>query len=69
MVIDSTDENGDLRGVVAIGASAGGVKAITRLAAGLFRHYSAVAAETERALVVLSERLSANGPGHGDPGG
>lgn len=34
MVIDATSENG-LRGVVAIGASAGGVEALSRLAAGL----------------------------------
>jgi two-component system, chemotaxis family, protein-glutamate methylesterase/glutaminase len=35
VVIDATDESGDLRGVVAIGASAGGVEALSRLAAGL----------------------------------
>ncbi len=35
MVIDATNGNGDLRGVVAIGASAGGVEALSRLAAGL----------------------------------
>ncbi len=39
MVIDATGETGDandgLRGVVAIGASAGGVEALSRLAAGL----------------------------------
>ena len=35
MVIDATNENGDLRGVVAIGASAGGVEALSRVAAGL----------------------------------
>jgi two-component system chemotaxis response regulator CheB len=35
MVIDATNEGGDLRGVVAIGASAGGVEALSRLAAGL----------------------------------
>ena len=35
MVIQATDVNGDLRGVVAIGASAGGVEALSNLAAGL----------------------------------
>jgi two-component system chemotaxis response regulator CheB len=35
----------------------------------LFRHYSAVAAEFERALAVLSERLVARGPADGDAGG
>ncbi len=35
MVSDATGEHGELRGVVAIGASAGGVEAISRLAAGL----------------------------------
>ncbi|OBH84488.1 protein-glutamate methylesterase [Mycobacterium scrofulaceum] len=35
MVIGATGENGELRGVVAIGASAGGVEALSRLAAGL----------------------------------
>ncbi len=35
MVINATYENDGLRGVVAIGASAGGVEAISRLAAGL----------------------------------
>ena len=35
MVIQATDNSGDLRGVVAIGASAGGVEALSRLAAGL----------------------------------
>jgi two-component system, chemotaxis family, protein-glutamate methylesterase/glutaminase len=35
VVIDATNETGDLRGVVAIGASAGGVEALSRLAAGL----------------------------------
>lgn len=35
MVIDATDEDDGLRGVVAIGASAGGVEALSRLAAGL----------------------------------
>jgi two-component system, chemotaxis family, protein-glutamate methylesterase/glutaminase len=34
-VIDATDESGDLRGVVAVGASAGGVEALSRVAAGL----------------------------------
>ena len=35
MVIQATDKSGDLRGVVAIGASAGGVEALSNLAAGL----------------------------------
>lgn len=35
MVIEATDEPDDLRGVVAIGASAGGVEALSRLASGL----------------------------------
>lgn len=35
MVIKATDNNGGLRGVVAIGASAGGVEALSNLAAGL----------------------------------
>ncbi|MCV7444349.1 protein-glutamate methylesterase [Mycobacterium paraense] len=35
MVIDATNEENGLRGVVAIGASAGGVEALSRLAAGL----------------------------------
>jgi two-component system, chemotaxis family, protein-glutamate methylesterase/glutaminase len=35
VVIQATDINGDLRGVVAIGASAGGVEALSNLAAGL----------------------------------
>ena len=35
MVIQATDKDGDLRGVVAIGASAGGVEALSKLAAGL----------------------------------
>ncbi|ORW91555.1 protein-glutamate methylesterase [Mycobacterium sp. IEC1808] len=35
MVIDATNQNDGLRGVVAIGASAGGVEALSRLAAGL----------------------------------
>lgn len=35
MVVDTAGENGDLRGVVAIGASAGGVEALSSLAAGL----------------------------------
>jgi two-component system, chemotaxis family, protein-glutamate methylesterase/glutaminase len=35
VVIDATNGNDDLRGVVAIGASAGGVEALSRLAAGL----------------------------------
>lgn len=35
MVIQAADEKGDLRGVVAIGASAGGVEALSNLAAGL----------------------------------
>jgi two-component system, chemotaxis family, protein-glutamate methylesterase/glutaminase len=35
VVIDAVSANGDLRGVVAIGASAGGVEALSRLAAGL----------------------------------
>ncbi|ORV92374.1 protein-glutamate methylesterase [Mycobacterium interjectum] len=35
MVIDATNGNGDLRGVVAIGASAGGVEALSTMAAGL----------------------------------
>jgi two-component system, chemotaxis family, protein-glutamate methylesterase/glutaminase len=35
VVIQATDKNGDLRGVVAIGASAGGVEALSNLAAGL----------------------------------
>lgn len=35
MVVDATDEDGGLRGVVAIGASAGGVEALSRVAAGL----------------------------------
>ncbi|OBH02840.1 protein-glutamate methylesterase [Mycobacterium sp. E1747] len=35
MVIGAVGESGDLRGVVAIGASAGGVEALSRLAAGL----------------------------------
>lgn len=35
MVIGATSEPDDLRGVVAIGASAGGVEALSRLAAGL----------------------------------
>ncbi|OBI55576.1 chemotaxis protein CheB [Mycobacterium sp. E796] len=35
MVIDATKQNDGLRGVVAIGASAGGVEALSRLAAGL----------------------------------
>ncbi|MEB3982123.1 chemotaxis protein CheB [Mycobacterium sp. 663a-19] len=35
MVIEATDKGGDLRGVVAIGASAGGVEALSKLAAGL----------------------------------
>ena len=35
MVIQATDKIGDLRGVVAIGASAGGVEALSNLAAGL----------------------------------
>ncbi|MEE6176208.1 chemotaxis protein CheB [Mycobacterium sp. 050134] len=34
-MIEATGEPGDLRGVVAIGASAGGVEALSRLAAGL----------------------------------
>lgn len=34
-MIGATGENGELRGVVAIGASAGGVEALSRLAAGL----------------------------------
>ncbi|MCV7351207.1 chemotaxis protein CheB [Mycobacterium parmense] len=34
-MIDATSENPDLRAVVAIGASAGGVEALSRLAAGL----------------------------------
>jgi chemotaxis response regulator CheB len=35
VVVDAASENGGLRGVVAIGASAGGVEALSRLAAGL----------------------------------
>ncbi|HTY30249.1 chemotaxis protein CheB [Mycobacterium sp.] len=35
MVIDATNGNDGLRGVVAIGASAGGIEALSRLAAGL----------------------------------
>lgn len=35
MVIDATNEENGLRGVVAVGASAGGVEALSRLAAGL----------------------------------
>jgi two-component system chemotaxis response regulator CheB len=35
VVIDATNEDDGLRGVVAIGASAGGVEALSRLAAGL----------------------------------
>jgi two-component system chemotaxis response regulator CheB len=35
MVIETTSKNGDLRGVVAIGASAGGVEALSSVAAGL----------------------------------
>jgi two-component system, chemotaxis family, protein-glutamate methylesterase/glutaminase len=35
VVIDATNQNDGLRGVVAIGASAGGVEALSRLAAGL----------------------------------
>ncbi|WP_068183535.1 chemotaxis protein CheB [Mycobacterium sp. UM_CSW] len=35
MVIDATNQNDGLRGVVAIGASAGGVEALSRFAAGL----------------------------------
>ncbi|CQD20226.1 CheB methylesterase [Mycobacterium europaeum] len=35
MVIGSIGDNGELRGVVAIGASAGGVEALSKLAAGL----------------------------------
>jgi len=35
VVIEATNEYGDLRGVVAIGASAGGVEALSNLAAGL----------------------------------
>jgi two-component system, chemotaxis family, protein-glutamate methylesterase/glutaminase len=35
VVIQATNENGDIRGVVAIGASAGGVEALSNLAAGL----------------------------------
>ncbi len=35
MVIETADEDGGLRGVVAIGASAGGVEALSNLAAGL----------------------------------
>ena len=35
MVIDATNASGDLCGVVAIGASAGGVEALSNLAAGL----------------------------------
>ncbi|WP_369829840.1 chemotaxis protein CheB [Mycobacterium sp. ACS4054] len=34
-MITASSENGDLRGVVAIGASAGGVEALSKLAAGL----------------------------------
>lgn len=35
MVIGATGENGELRGVVAVGASAGGVEALSKLVAGL----------------------------------
>ncbi|OJZ75323.1 chemotaxis protein CheB [Mycobacterium paraffinicum] len=35
MVIGAAGENGELRGVVAVGASAGGVEALSKLAAGL----------------------------------
>jgi two-component system chemotaxis response regulator CheB len=35
MVVDATNGHGELRGVVAIGASAGGVEALSALAAGL----------------------------------
>ncbi|OBG29638.1 chemotaxis protein CheB [Mycobacterium sp. 852002-51057_SCH5723018] len=35
----------------------------------LSRHYSALAEESERALTVLSDRLTASGPRSGDPGG
>jgi two-component system chemotaxis response regulator CheB len=35
VVIEASEVNGDLRGVVAIGASAGGVEALSNLAAGL----------------------------------
>lgn len=35
MVIEAANEPGDLRGVVAIGASAGGVEALSRVASGL----------------------------------
>jgi two-component system, chemotaxis family, protein-glutamate methylesterase/glutaminase len=35
VVIQATDNNGNLRGIVAIGASAGGVEALSNLAAGL----------------------------------
>jgi two-component system chemotaxis response regulator CheB len=35
----------------------------------LFRHYSAMAAESERALAMLSDRLAENGPRQGDPDG
>lgn len=35
----------------------------------IFRRYSALAEESERALKVLGDRLTANGPNRGDPGG
>jgi CheB methylesterase len=100
VVIQATNENGDLRGVVAIGSSAGGVEALSNLVARLsadlpyaypmalhipagapsilarivnrngplFRHYTALAEESEGALTVLGARLSASGPRSGEAG-
>ena len=79
-MIEATSENGGLRGVVAIGASAGGVEALSRLAAGssadmpyaylvTLHRYSGLAEETERALKVLSDRLASSGSRGGDGSG
>ncbi len=66
MVVDATDESGGLRGVVAIGASAGGVEALSRLAAGLSPDvpyaYLIVLHVAPRAPSVLARIIDRSGP-------
>ena len=72
VVMDTTNQHGGLHGVVVVGASAGRVEAVSNCQIGtglLYRHYSPLTAESERALTVVSDRLSTNAPRPGGPSG
>ena len=75
MVIAAIDKNGELRGVVAIVASALGVGVLTKLAAGLSNDlpYASLTALRIAAgtfsILARSERLAASGPPAGQLGG